>query len=153
MKVEESKVRSVGCPPIYNDAESLRSAVDKYFSSPPTRKVSYQGQTTEIPCITITGLCVSLGFASRQSFYDYEKNEEFSYIIKRARLFIESDYEALLQNGQCTGAIFALKNMGWSDRQDITVDSDNLEPMSFSFSVLPAVSDVVVTKGKAPNAA
>lgn len=68
---------------------------------------------------TVTGLALFLGFESRQSVYDYEKNGEFSYIIKRARLFVEHGYEKALRNDKCTGAIFALKNMGWTDKQEI----------------------------------
>ena len=54
--------------------------------------------------------------------YDYEEKSQFSYTIKRARTFIECEYEKMLHNGQCTGAIFALKNMGWKDKteQEIT---------------------------------
>lgn len=69
--------------------------------------------------ITITGLCLYLGFESRQSFYDYEKRAGFSYIIKKARMIVENAYEKRLSNdvpGSATGAIFALKNMGWKDQ-------------------------------------
>lgn len=117
--------RTIGRPPIYSDADSLRCAIDNYFLNPPMRSTIAIGNKIDIPCVTITGLCIALGFESRQSFYDYEKNSEFSYIIKRARLFIESDYEALLQTGQCTGAIFALKNMGWSDKQEQEQSSES----------------------------
>jgi hypothetical protein len=74
----------------------------------------------EMPAITITGLCVYLGFESRQSFYAYEEKEEYSYIIKKARLRVENYYEQCLQFGNVTGAIFPLKNMGWYDRQELT---------------------------------
>lgn len=121
----------VGSPPIYSDADSLRSAVDEYFRNPPTRQMVIAGEAIEVPNITVTGLCISLGFASRQSFYDYEKREKFSYIIKRARLFIENDYESLLKQGQCTGAIFALKNMGWSDKLDI----EQQEPQPINITI------------------
>lgn len=68
---------------------------------------------------TITGLAIYLGFESRQSIYDYEKNGEFSYTIKRARLFIENAYEKELLGKGVTGAIFALKNFGWADKQEV----------------------------------
>lgn len=68
---------------------------------------------------TITGLALFLGFESRQSIYDYEKNGDFSYTIKRARLHIENSYEQALLSKNCVGAIFALKNFGWSDKQEI----------------------------------
>ena len=81
---------------------------------------------------TITGLALALGFESRQSMYDYEKKEAFSYTIKRARLEIENSYEQDIRNPDLTptGSIFALKNFGWSDKQEVinkTIDEDGEE--------------------------
>lgn len=84
--------------------------VEDYFTSTKAQK--------ESP--TITGLALHLGFASRQSFYDYEGREPFSYTIKRARLRVECEYEKMLSGGKIAiGAIFALKNFGWTDKQEI----------------------------------
>jgi len=69
--------------------------------------------------MTVTGLAMWLGFCDRQSLYDYEKREGFSCIIKAARLAVENDYEKALRSQSCTGAIFALKNMGWRDRTEV----------------------------------
>lgn len=115
----------VGRPPIYDNAEELQQKIHEYFNDGGVKmkKVEIGTKTNkqiiEVPVPTITGLCYYLGFESRQSFYDYEKVKEFSYTIKRARLFIEQEYEEQLQIGNTTGAIFALKNMGWHDKQDI----------------------------------
>lgn len=109
-----------GRPRIYNSADELQNEVDNYFNN------------TEQQNITITGLALHLGFESRQSFYDYEKNEEFSYIIKRARLKVELAYEWRLNSNSCTGAIFALKNMGWKDKQEVDASvSINKRPSWF----------------------
>lgn len=67
---------------------------------------------------TITRMALALGFESRQSFYDYENKDEFSYIIKTARLHVEAGYEDSLRENNCTGSIFALKNMGWKDKTE-----------------------------------
>jgi len=96
----------VGRPPMFESAEQLQNAITAYFETTPDR-------------ITISGLAYHLGFESRQSFYDYEVKPEFSYTIKRARLFIENEYEKLLIDGNTTGAIFALKNFGWTDKQEV----------------------------------
>lgn len=95
-----------GRPPFFDSPEELQKAIQEYIT------------TTGIKS-TITGLAYHLGFESRQSFYDYEEREEYSYIIKRARLFIESCYEEKLSGNNCTGPLFALKNMGWKDKQEI----------------------------------
>lgn len=124
-----------GRPPHFKTAQDLKDAIDKYFKDCPDKKnvvlKDSDGSTylEKVPAYTITGLAYNLGFASRQSFYDYEGEEEFSYIIKRARLFIEKEYEMRLQDGQCTGSIFWLKNSGWSDRQELEHSSDKDNPL------------------------
>lgn len=113
-----------GRPPIFKNNEELQSKIDDYFNGGlKIRKIVVgkppNSQIIEIEVPTITGLAYYLGFASRQSFYDYENKDDFSYTIKRARLFIEQEYEEQLQHGNTTGAIFALKNMGWIDKTEI----------------------------------
>ena len=98
-----------GRPPIFDSPEQMQEIADKYLLECDERKVRP----------TITRLCYNLGFESRQSFYDYEKREQFSYIVKRLRLWIESGYEEALSNNSPTGAIFALKNMGWKDKSEV----------------------------------
>jgi hypothetical protein len=117
-----------GRPPYFDTPEQLQAAIEDYFNPEVF-------ETTEVKCnngatvvrslgrqprekVTITGLALHLGFESRQSFYDYEEREEYSYIIKRARLQVEMSYEERLMSQSCTGAIFALKNMGWKDKQE-----------------------------------
>lgn len=82
--------------------------------------------------LTITGLVLHCGFASRQSFYAYEKKPEFSYIIKRARTLIEKEYELCLRRGLGAGAIFALKNFGWTDRDPEFKDDSLNEDLDFA---------------------
>ena len=104
-----------GQPPYYDSPEKLQTAINAYFE--------------KMGCdFTITELCYDLGFCSRQSFYDYEERPEYSYIIKRARLRVEMAYEAKLSGQNVTGAIFALKNMGWKDKSEIdqTVNFPNI---------------------------
>lgn len=122
----------VGRPPKFKNAEELQNKIDAYFKNCPDKKqlVTKIGDVVEIPMPTISGLCYYLGFESRQSFYDYEKEEKFSYTIKRARLFIEKEYEQLLQGNNCTGAIFALKNFGWVDKTEVEQTNINKTPLA-----------------------
>jgi len=99
----------IGRPPKFKTALDIQIEIDEYFS---------QTLADEMP-FTITGLAYHLGFESRQSIYDYEKHGEFSYAIKRARLQVEKYAEDKLFSTTPTGAIFALKNHGWSDKQEI----------------------------------
>lgn len=119
-KFAEGLVNS-GRPPKFKDANELMKKCNEYFN-----KCDELNEK-----ITITGLALFLGFESRQSLYDYAQKQEFTYIIKRAKLVVENSYE---NNGE-TIDIFALKNMGWTDKQDINVSgnikSDNIHKVIF----------------------
>ena len=138
--MEDKEINIGGQPPMYDDPNNLLEKINDYFNNGVTLKDVIIGkgdnkEVVKIPVPTITGLCLHAGFASRQSFYDYEKKEGFSYIIERARTFIEKHYEELLQVGNTTGAIFALKNMGWIDstKTDITTNGKDITPPDIVF--------------------
>lgn len=95
----------MGRPAKWSDPESFDKAVEEYFTDNSTP--------------TWTGLALHLGFESRQSLEDYKKKEGFSYPIKKALAKIESEYEKRLFGQNVAGAIFALKNFGWRDKQEI----------------------------------
>ncbi len=103
-----------GRPGLYRTEKALEKKIEKYEQ--------YCKREEIYP--TISGLCHYLGFASRQSFYDLEKDDRFSYTIKRARLWIESIYEQGLHRKSSAGCQFALKNFGWKD----VVDNHILPP-------------------------
>lgn len=98
-----------GRPAKYETPEQLEDALTAYFQKCEADKTP----------LTITGVALALGFESRQSFYDYEEREGFSYIVKRARLRVENGYEVTLRSASVTGSIFALKNMGWKDKSEV----------------------------------
>ena len=120
-------ISNSGKPPIFNSEKEIEDKINAYFESLLNED---QTQYTERP--TITGLALYLGFASRQSLYDYGKKEEYSYIIKRAKVVIEMSYEQMLLTKSATGAIFALKNMGWIDKSllDSTSSDGSMSPKS-----------------------
>lgn len=134
--VEKDQGKPMGRPPVFISPDDLNEKVAEYFEyikgklkegSEFLPEDAQQWDRKPEPA-TITGLTLWLGFESRQSFYDYEKNPEFSYAIKRARLQIESEYEKKLSYQSPTGAIFALKNMSWKDKSetDITTGGDKI---------------------------
>ena len=67
---------------------------------------------------TISGLCLHLGFDSKDTLYGYRDRPEFSYPIKKSLLLIEKCLELKLENQSVAGIIFALKNMGWKDKTE-----------------------------------
>lgn len=93
--------------PFWNDPEEFGRKADEYFDN------------GELFPHTWTGLARYLGFESRQSLEDYKKKEGFSYPIKKALLRIEEIYEKSLFSKNAAGPIFALKNFGWRDKQEI----------------------------------
>jgi hypothetical protein len=108
-----------GRPPFFTDPLEMESKINEYFNNCPDKKDIVVGLgTIEIKIPTICGLAYFLGFESRQSLFAYEQKEEFSYIIKRARLRIEMKYEQNLSSNNVTGSIFALKNMDWHDKTE-----------------------------------
>ena len=106
-KLTPKTKKKTGRKPIFKTVEALQKKIDKYWAECLEKE--------ERPLIT--GVAYHCGFESRQSFYDYEKKEVFSYTIKRARLFIEMEYEKRI--GEGAGYIFGLKNLGWTDKQEI----------------------------------
>ena len=112
---------NAGRPPFFETKEELDKKIQEYFDDCDRYDQPF----------TITGLALHLGFCSRQSLYDYEKKEEFSYSIKRAKAMVENAYEkALSTSPSATGAIFALKNFGWKDKQehDHTTNGKDITP-------------------------
>ena len=112
-------------PAFFKNPKELLNKVNEYFNWWYNKKMAITPLWVqiEIPQITVTDLAIFLWFESRQSFYDYEKHEKFAYIIKRARLFIEREYEERLTSQSPTGAIFALKNMWWKDKTETDITS------------------------------
>ena len=98
-----------GRPPIWDDPDKFDEAVGAYFAG------CDEAETHP----TWTGLAIHLGFESRQSLQDYKTKEGFSYPIKKALAKIEENYEQGLFSRNPAGSIFALKNFGWKDKQEI----------------------------------
>lgn len=96
-------------PRIIQSVEEFENRVDAYIA---------ECEIKECP-VTLTGLILSLGMHSRESLDEYGRRPEFSDSVKRAKLYVECEYEKRLAGNNATGPIFALKNFGWKDKQDI----------------------------------
>lgn len=73
--------------------------------------------------ILLLGMIIAIGLNSRQSLDEYQNYDGFSDSVKRAKAFVEVEYEKRLVSGetQAAGPIFALKNFGWRDNKDVTL--------------------------------
>lgn len=111
-KKDPADIKPAGRPPLYTDPMVLEKKGEQYFLECDAKEEPY----------TITGLCYYLGFCSKEGFYEYQNRPKFSDSIKRLRLKVESSYEKHLFKNASSGAIFALKNFGWKDKQEIDVN-------------------------------
>lgn len=94
-----------GRPLIFETAEDLKKEVDKYI------------ETEKKP--TLSGLAYFLKI-DRHTLYNYKERPEFFHIIKGATDYVEYKYEErLIYENSPTGVIFALKNMGWTDKTEV----------------------------------
>jgi len=118
-----------GRPPVFSTAKEMEDSIDAYFES----CLDDEGDNYKYRP-TITGLALFIGFASRQSLYDYADKEGFSYIIKRAKQVVAMSYEEMLLSRSSTGAIFALKNMGWSDKTEVETTIKDVTPLMIQFT-------------------
>lgn len=104
---EEKKGR--GRPPKYTDGDVFQAKVDQYFKDCEENKT--------LP--GIHGLAVALDM-TRETILQYEKLDEFSDTIKKAKEKLRLAWESRLAIPGSTGAIFWLKNnAGWKDQQDV----------------------------------
>lgn len=111
-------------PRRFETPELFDAAVDGYVE---------QCKAEESP-ITWTGMAMALGFTSRRAVDNYLEYEGFEESVRRAKLIVENAYEQRLHGNNPTGAIFALKNMQWSDRHEISgPDSQPLGPLAIRF--------------------
>ena len=106
--------------------EFLEKKIDEYFEEGANEKTYYvvnNGKTVEkkVKLFTFTGLVLFLGFCSRDSWFDMEKKPQnvYSNLLKKARTRIEQYYEELCQTSNPVGAIFIMKNLGYTDQTTI----------------------------------
>lgn len=95
-----------GRPLKFETVEILQSKIDEYFAN----------EAEEL--WTITGLALALD-TFRSVLIDYQEREEFTYAIKRAKEKVQNAYERDLRRKGRSGDIFALKNFGWRDDQNV----------------------------------
>jgi hypothetical protein len=94
--------------PMYKTPEEMQVKIDAYFNR--IKRIKEPA--------TITGLHLALDLFDRNTLYDYEQKEDFARVIKQAMKRVEHAYEKKLQSQYVAGAIFALKNMGWKDKNE-----------------------------------
>lgn len=95
-----------GRPLKFETLKDLEDKISAYFESEPETEW------------TITGLALALD-TSRETLMNYEERPEYFDAIKKAKERVHNAYEKDLRRKGRSGDIFALKNFGWSDRQEV----------------------------------
>lgn len=102
----------------FKSAEELMEKVEEYFNE------------TDVKLQTRAGLCVFLGI-TKMTFINYKngtQGEEMKEVCEWACTRLENKYEIDLNlRPNPTGPIFALKQYGWRDNQDVDVKSSGFE--------------------------
>ncbi len=81
--------------------------------------------------VTITGLALALD-TNRHTLCNYEDRELFFHTIKKLKAMVEHAYEKQMWKANNPAAgVFALKQLGWTDRQDVNVNA-SLRPSSYT---------------------
>jgi hypothetical protein len=89
----------------YPEPKDLQKVIDKYFAKTPEEEW------------TVTGLALLVG--TKDLLISYTKRPGFKDMIQTAKLKIECAYEKSLRKNGRSGDIFALKNFGWVDKQEL----------------------------------
>jgi hypothetical protein len=99
-----------GRPLKFETVEILQEKIDLYFATIPQEEW------------TITGLALALD-TDRHTLINYEEREEYFHTIKKAKEMVHNAYELDLRKKGRSGDIFALKNFGWTDKQETDLTS------------------------------
>jgi DNA-binding XRE family transcriptional regulator len=147
----EEKKRGPGQPRKFQTVAELQAAIDGYFEScfaelPMRDKdgnvvLDAAGkpyiERLQVEPFTITGLALALD-TSRETLMDIENGnwsytEEYSDAISRAKLRCQNYAEKQMYTAKsANGPIFALKNYGWKDKQEIDTNATGSIEVVFS---------------------
>lgn len=85
--------------------------------------------------ILVTGLVLALGLSCRDTLIEYGHRPEFTDTVKELKSVCENFAENRLYSNNPTGAIFALKNYGWTDKQDLNLGGQAGNPIQAAITV------------------
>lgn len=136
-----------GRPLKFKSVQELQEKIDAYFES--VKEPRAIGGAIYFEPITITGLALALG-CHRETLLNYEDKDEFFDTIKTAKTRVEHYAERQLYMGKsATGSIFALKNFGWKDTQDMNMGGQKDNPIvhTLADSDKAALEHYIKTRG------
>lgn len=129
MAAPKGNLFALGCttngrPPKYESPEEFVKKLAEYINYEDEIKGVDPKTGQGKGLYTLEGAALYLGFATRDSMYDYDKKEDFTYIVSRFRLFITDwNVKKLYWGGTFMAAQFWLKN--WGGYTDETTQNQN----------------------------
>ncbi len=102
----------MGRPPKFTNPEEFKAIADDYFAK----------READSKPFTVNGLALALGLC-RQSLLNYGEKPEFLDAVKEIRATLEDHWESRLGGTNAAGTIFWLKNQGWSDKTEQTINA------------------------------
>lgn len=124
-----------GRPLKFASPEILQEKIDAYFEGLKTPTCFDNNGIPQYEPATITGLALAIG-CYRETLLNYEERDEFFDTVKVAKQRCEHYAEKkLLSGAPATGPIFALKNYGWKDSQDVNMGGQSNNPVSIKIDV------------------
>lgn len=113
-----------GRPVLYSDPVELERAAEKYFAQ--------CAEDDKLP--TVNGLAVALGM-TKMSIGRYRAKPEFADVMEMIYARMGDQWEQRLGGPNAAGAIFWLKNQGWSDRVEQQVSGPSGGPVESKIDV------------------
>ena len=99
----------------------FRNQIERYFDYGANTYLSKVGGIeVELPLYTWSGLALYLGFSSRDALTKFGRKKEYKELVEKANVVERA--EEKLHSSNPTGAIFALKNFGWTDATEKNVN-------------------------------
>lgn len=145
----------------YQTPEAMQEAIDAYFEDCKGHPLTdADGQIVfdkygspvfvDVKPLTVTGLALALGFATRQSLLDYEGKGEYKKIVQQAKLKIENYAEMRLYDKDgWNGAKFNLQNNFRNWDADKAAQDDKKAP---AINIICDIPRVAAPTGDAENA-
>lgn len=130
----------------YTSVEQLQEAIDAYFEKCDTRTIDVVDNHGDVKTVnkpepyTVEGLCIALGFSTRESLLHYEKEPGYDMYfdtIKRAKLKIQQNKVVGALDGtyHANFTMFDLKNNHrYKDKTEIEQTNVNIDADSKSIA-------------------
>lgn len=114
-----ASVRGRGRPRTIGSPEEMHELIESYID---------HCEESGVP-ILLTGMILHMGLNSREALDNYQTySQDFLDAVKRAKMIVQMAYEIQLSGGNAAGPIFALKNMSWSDKQELAIGNADDKP-------------------------